>query len=281
MNFLKAKIPDYLYEKKNLISLVILTAAFALIFINIYKPFSSESWYNVSQARFFLFSSLIILTGVLVVVISRIIMFHYTKKNTISYGLYSVWILIEIAAMSGFYTFYTLYLDPNKDLVQVFKSSTINTSLVLLLPYSALWLYFSWKDKVHKLELLVENEIQNKNEIISFYDDKGEFRVSLKKENLLYIESADNYVIIWYMNKGKLSKYMLRNTMKNMESVFADTNIFRCHRSFMVNFDQVRIIKREKSGIFLQMDIDNVPEIPISKTYSEKASSWLLKYTPS
>ena len=83
------------------------------------------------------------------------------------------------------------------------------------------------------------------------------------------------------MNKGKLSKYMLRNTMKNMESVFADTNIFRCHRSFMVNFDQVRIIKREKSGIFLQMDIDNVPEIPISKTYSEKASSWLLKYTPS
>ena len=149
------------------------------------------------------------------------------------------------------------------------------------MPYSALWLYFSWKDKVHKLELLVENEIQNKNEIISFYDDKGEFRVSLKKENLLYIESADNYVIIWYMNKGKLSKYMLRNTMKNMESVFADTNIFRCHRSFMVNFDQVRIIKREKSGIFLQMDIDNVPEIPISKTYSEKASSWLLKYTPS
>ncbi len=279
MNLLRDKIPEYLYDKKNLISLVILTAVFALVFINIYKPFSSESWYNVSQIKFFLFSSLIILTGVLVVVISRIVMYRRTRSHTITYGMYYLWILCEIAAMSAFYTGYTLYLDPHKDFLTTFKMSTINTSLVLLLPYSALWLYFSWKDKVHKLELLVENEIQNKNEIISFYDDKGEFRVSLKRENLLYIESADNYVLIWYLNKGKVSKYMLRNTMKNMEEIFAETSIFRCHRSFMVNFDQVKMIRREKNGVFLQMDIDAVPDIPISKTYGEKAGSWLLKYS--
>ena len=276
MNFFKENIPSYLYAKNNLIKQVLLTAAFALVFINIYKPFSSENWYNVTQAKFFFFSSLIILTGVLVVVISRIIMYYYARKNTISYGLYYMWILIEIASMSMFYTCYTIYLGPQKDILDVFQSSSINTSLVLLLPYSVLWLYFSWKDKVQKLEMLVENEISNKNEILSFHDDKGEFRFSLKKENLLYIESADNYVLIWYLNKGKVSKYMLRNTMKNMETMFNETNIFRCHRSFLVNFDQVKVIKREKSGVFLQMDIENVPEIPISKTYSDKAGNWLM-----
>ena len=117
MNFLKITIPAYLYEKKNLIREVLLTAAFALVFINIYKPFSSANWYNVSQFKFFLFSSLIILTGVLVVVISRIIMYYYGKRHTITYWQYGVWILIEIAAMSTFYTLYSLTLDSDVDIV--------------------------------------------------------------------------------------------------------------------------------------------------------------------
>ena len=35
------KIPSYIYEKQNIVRLVLLTALFALVFINIYKPFSS------------------------------------------------------------------------------------------------------------------------------------------------------------------------------------------------------------------------------------------------
>lgn len=277
MNFIKIKVPAYLYEQKNLIKQVLLTAAFALIFINLYKPFSSESWYNVSQTLFFVFSSLIILTGLLVVVISRIFMFFYTKKHTITYGTYFLWVFIEISAMSVFYAGYTLYLDSGKGFWVTFKSSTINTSLVLLLPYSILWLYFSWQDKVHKLELLEENQNNHTGStILSFNDEKGEFRFSVKKENLLYIESADNYILIWYLNKGNVSKYMLRNSLKMMEAALADTHIMRCHRSFMVNFDQVKVICREKNGVYLQMDIDNVPDIPISKTYSEKAMSWFV-----
>ncbi len=279
MNFLKITIPAYLYEKKNLIREVLLTAAFALVFINIYKPFSSANWYNVSQFKFFLFSSLIILTGVLVVVISRIIMYYYGKRHTITYWQYGVWILIEIAAMSTFYTLYSLTLDSDVDIVETFRSSVKNTSLVLLIPYACLTLYFSWQDKIRRLEILAENSVSTKNEVISFHDEKGEFRFSIKKDNLLYIESADNYVIIWYMKKEDVSKYLLRNTLKNMEKEFSDSNIVRCHRSFMVNFDQVKVIRKEKGGVYLQMDIKNVPDIPISRTYSDKASAWFIGNT--
>ena len=279
MNILKVKIPTYIYEKKNLIRLVVLTALFALVFINIYKPFSSESWYNVSQAKFFFFSSLIILTGVLVVVISRIIMYYYAKKHTISYGAYALWILVEITAMSLFYTAYTLYLNPDRDFLSTFKSSSINTSLVLLLPYSVLWLYFAWQDTLRRLEMLEETDERTGGNILSFNDEKGEFRFSVMTENLLYIESADNYVLIWYLNKGKVVKYMLRNSLKNIEQMLRDTHILRCHRSFMVNFDQVKVISREKNGVYLQLGVDNVPDIPISKTYSEKAMSWFGQFS--
>ena len=69
MNALTRKIPTFHYEKSNLLRLVLFTAVFDLIFINLYKPFSSLTWYPVSEFKFFLFSSLVILTGVLVVAV--------------------------------------------------------------------------------------------------------------------------------------------------------------------------------------------------------------------
>ena len=63
MGMLGHKIPAYIYEKSNIVRLVLLTALFALVFINIYKPFSSSNWYPVSEFKFFVFTSLIIRTG--------------------------------------------------------------------------------------------------------------------------------------------------------------------------------------------------------------------------
>ena len=281
MGVLANKIPSYIYEKSNIVRLILLTAFFALVFINIYKPFSSSNWYAVSEFKFFVFSSLIILTGVLVVVISRIIMYYWGKHHSISNGSYAIWIILEILFMSLFYTIYTLVLNPEREYLAVFKESAINTSLVLLLPYSVLHLYFSYKEKEHLLKILAEERanVAAQQNVYSFYDEKNELRLSVKRTNLLYIESADNYVCIWYMNKGNLTKFMLRNSLKAIEESLADTNVMRCHRSYMVNFDQVKVIRREKDGIYMELGIDKVPDIPISKTYSEKATHWFTSYS--
>ena len=274
-------IPTYIYDKQHIVQLILWTAFFALVFINIYKPFSSSSWYDISEFKFFVFSSLIILTGVLVVVLSRIIMFHWGKQHTISVGSYSIWILLEIFFMSLFYTIYTLVLNPERDYMDAFETSTINTSLVLLLPYSVLHFYFSYKDKERRLLLLEEHqeEVVARQSVFTFYDEKQELRLSVKRSELLYLESAANYVCIWYLSKGQLTKFLLRNSLKAMEENFADTNVLRCHRSYMVNFDQVKVIRREKEGIFLELGIERVPDIPISKTYSEKVMRWFQTYS--
>lgn len=275
------KIPEYIYEKSNIVRLILLTALFALVFINIYKPFSSSNWYAVSEFKFFVFSSLIILTGVLVVVLSRIVMYYWGRKHAISIYGYGVWIVLEIFFMSLFYTIYTLVLNPEREYLNVFKESAINTSLVLLLPYSVLHFYFSYQEKERQLRLLEENraEAAMKQTVFSFYDEKNELRLSVKRNNLLYLESADNYVCIWYLNKGLLTKFMLRNSLKAIEESLAETNVLRCHRSFMVNFDQVKVIRREKDGVYLELDIEKVPDIPISKTYSEKVTHWFMTYS--
>jgi DNA-binding LytR/AlgR family response regulator len=273
------KIPPYIYNKQNIVYLVLSTALFALVFINIYKPFSSENWFRVSDFKFFVFSSLIILTGVLVVVVSRIIM-HYTgKKKEITFGNYAVWIILEIFFMSLFYTVYTLYLNPEREYLSVFKESSINTTLVLLLPYSLIHLYLIYRENKRQLEKLGEHthlqELNTPQKVYSFYDEKNELRLSVNRNNLLYIESADNYVIVWYLNKGALTRFMLRNTMKAIEDRLAESNVFRCHRSYIVNFEQINVIRRQNDGIYVEFGIKDVPDIPISKKYSEKVTQWI------
>ena len=167
------RIPSYIYGKQNIVRLILWTALFALVFINIYKPFSSTSWYKVSEFKFFVFSSLIILTGVLVVVLSRIILFHWGKRHAITVRTYAIWIVLEIFFMSLFYTIYTLVLNPEREYMEVFNDSAVNTSLVLLLPYSVLHLYFS------------------------FYDEKNELRLSVKRSNLLV---PDLFFLAGYFN---------------------------------------------------------------------------------
>ena len=272
-------VPKYINNRGNIVRLVSLTALFALVFINIYKPFSSENWYKVSNFMFFVYSSLIILTGVLVVIISRIIMYFYSKKHDISYLQYGVWVTFEIASMSLFYTIYTMSVNTGRDWWEVFKSSTINTALVLLLPYGILTLYLAWRENQKTLAKIENGELVDSSAgsgKINFIDDKGVLRFSVTLDNLLYIESSDNYVIIHYNNLGKIKSYLLRNTLKTIETALEKTPIGRCHRSFLVNFSRVKVLRKTKDGIILELDVDIAPEIPVSKSYQEKISQKFL-----
>ena len=145
-------IPTYLNEKQNIARLILFTSLFALIFINIYSPFGADRWFNLTRLEFFTYSSLTILTGVLVVVISRIIMYYVCKKHNINIWQYLLWIFTEILFMALFYAlFEKFFLKDSRLFPDLVKISAQNIALVLLLPYSVLWLYFSWQDKKEQI----------------------------------------------------------------------------------------------------------------------------------
>jgi len=231
--------------------------------------------------EFFTYSSLIILAGVLIVVISRIIMFQFSKRHILYIWHYFLWIFVEIMFMALVYAVLgKFFLNDDRIFSDLVKVSARNTALVLLLPYSILWLYFSWKDKKDQIERLADIQsfpVSTRN-MVPFYDDRGILRFSIKKDNLLYIESAENYVSICYLNKGKLSKYLLRETLKKSEDQFAGTEIIRCHRSFIVNFEKVKVIRKDKDGLKLELDYPAAIEIPVSKTYVNSVMQTFSKY---
>ncbi len=268
-------IPAYLVSKKNSTRLVLFTAGFALLFINLYSPFDVRNWFGLSlkSQELFFYSSLIILTGVLVAVISRVILYHYNKKKIkTKLWAFLLIIMLEVFCMALFFTIYesVFIKDDNRTYLEVFNVSVQNTALVLLLPYAVLWLYFSWLDKNHKIKELIESEEKiefDANSMIPFLDEKGTMRITLKMDDILYIKGADNYVTIYYNKNNAISKFLLRNTIKNLEQRFINHPITRCHRSYMVNFDKIKVIRRERGGHILEIETDPPIEVPVSKTY--------------
>jgi len=278
---LQRPVPSYLNEKKNILRLILFTSLFALVFINIYSPFGVDKWFNLTRLEFLTYSSLIILAGVFIVVLSRIVMYHICKKSTINIWQYLIWIFAEILFMALFYAiFEKLLLKDERIFEDLVKISARNTALVLLIPYSVLWLYFSWRDKKEQIDRLAESQSfkTNPRDMIAFYDEKQVLKLSVRKDSLLYIESAENYVNICYLNKGKVSKYLLRDTLKKMEDTFSGTEIIRCHRSYIVNFEKVKVIKRDKEGLKLELDSPPAIDIPVSKTYIDTVMETFSRY---
>ncbi len=272
MSYIQKPLPEFLYDKRDIFRLILFTSLFALVFINIYSPFGADRWFDVTELEFLTYSSLVILTGVLVVVISRIVMYYVCKKHTLLIWQYLVWIFAEIGLMALFYAiFQKAVLKDYRFFLDLFELSAKNTALVLLLPYTVMWLYFSWRDKKNEIERLAGLQAfsDNTRDMIPFYDEKSVLKFSVNKENLLYLESTENYVTICYLNKGKVSKYLLRDTMKRLEENFAGSDIIRCHRSYIVNFDKVKVIRKDRDGLRLELDTPSVPDIPVSKTYVE------------
>lgn len=283
MFLLEKPIPAFLISKSNITKTILFTAIFALAFINIYAPFGVNFWFDVSEVQLFFYSSLVILTGVLVIVLSRIIMFYYTRKKPINYLQYFAWVLAEIFSMSTVYTiFVKFFFEDQRLLPEIFKASAKNTALVLLLPYLISWLYISWREKTDQLEKLTDekSEATNTKTMIPFYDEKGNLRFSVHLKDILYLEASDNYVEIFYTDVQKIARYLVRDTLKSLEQKLEGTGIIRCHRSYLVNFERVRILRKEKDGLKLELDVDQKCFLPVSKTYLNPVIEAFSKYTP-
>ena len=276
MNILTKIIPAYMCEKYNLIKMVVFTAIYAIVFINIYQPFGLGSLIdNYPTSYYLLYSTLVVAIGFVVIALSRVVMYFWHQRQPIIHIQYWVWILVEVIFMSIFFTIIVLAVNPSAHALLTFKEAFFNTTLLLVFPYILCFMFFSWVDKNRQLE---ERDgilpVDSSAKMIDFYDERNVFRLSVMKSNLLYLEAADNYVCIYYLKKNNVTRYMLRNTLKNMEKYLADVEIARSHRSYMVNLEHVSVIRRQRNGIYLELGIAEVPDIPLSPRYRDKVDAW-------
>ena len=281
MNFFAQFVPRYLLTKRSLTITVTSAAAFAFLFIIIYEPFKEPHWDEIPRFIFVACVLGIVLLGMSIVAVSRVIMCYHAKKHPVTYFKYGAWVFVELVLMAVAFSVCSTIVGTQQDIWENFEKSLLYTSLILLIPYIVNITAFTLQDRNERLRQIEDDydkAIQQRAEgkgIISFYDERGELQLSVTKENLLYVESADNYIYIWYMKGNLPKKLVLRNTLKRTAELLTDTNVMRCHRGYMVNMEQVKVLRREKEGFYLELGIEGVKDIPVSKTYGEAVHKWL------
>ena len=249
--FLKDKIPGYLLGKYQLIGTVTFSVLFAVVFLNIYIPFSDTAWFGLGDSSMFVLTIIFIGVSIMTLIVSRMMMYKIKSLFEINYTEYIIWCLLEIVTISGFYTGLTMghNLPQSETAWEIFGRAMLYGTIALGIPYLISGMYFAIIDKNNTIRLMnFENVVTDEpakaethTSKITLFDNSGALKLSLNPENLYYIESDDNYIKVWYTdNKTELKQYMLRCRLKTVEESFRGAGLVRCNRKYIVNINKVR-----------------------------------------
>ncbi|UAB75168.1 LytTR family DNA-binding domain-containing protein [Mesoflavibacter sp. SCSIO 43206] len=93
---------------------------------------------------------------------------------------------------------------------------------------------------------------------------EGNFEgIRLHLNDLISIQSSDNYIEVLYLSGNELKKTLIRNKLSVIDETFDE--LIRTHRSYLINPYHFQQWKTEKGKHFLILN--HSIEIPISKTY--------------
>lgn len=274
-------IPSYLLDFKTNLKLLAFVGLFSVLFIVIYTPFEHSVWFRSNAHNYglqFTYSIIVLAGGLSILLAARGLLHLVSRRFSISYVQYAFWIIGEILLVTIAYSVFNKFvLQDSRSILDIFRRAILFIPTILFIPYLISYLYFALKEKDIKLSNLLthanntekEEAIpQNPNGIINFHDEKGDLKLSLRQDSIFFIESADNYVKIYYEKNGKPMRHILRNTLKNMETTLRPYGFARCHRSYVVNLPKIQIIRKEHEGFFIDFASEEIQEIPISKTYA-------------
>ena len=285
------KLPAYLLGKYHLIGTVTFSVLFALVFLNLYIPFSETAWFSLGNSVMFLHTLVYIAVAILILIASRMIMYHSKKFFEMTYLQYGIWCITEIVMVCALYTWLTNdFIAPGHEAGwQIFSRSLINGTIALGGPYILSAMYFAIIDKNNTIKLMnYENVVTDEppkpdasKQKITLFDNSGTLKLSVSPDNLYYIESDDNYIKVWYTDsKGDLTKYMMRCRLKTVEDSFKGTGLVRCNRKYIVNINKVSLLHKENEGYVLDLCNAEIPSLPVTKTYLDTVLGYFTEQQP-
>ncbi len=267
------KTPEFLTNKKRIIQFICSVAVFSTLFILIYKPIGVTRFFSLTDSRLSLmtYTAVVVVIGFVILIASRFLLYRVLRRRHVDIDYLILWLIAEIFFLSLALTFFSYYVNAEHNIKFLDLLVRISASVVgiLVIPYVISVMGFMLKEKERELQYytMKKNNAGNSvSGITNFHDKSGKFAISIKNEDLLYLESADNYVKIHYLNNDEVCQYLLRNTLKNVEEEYASAGLVRCHRFYLVNMHKVKIVRKLK-GILVLEFTDLAKSVPVSKTY--------------
>ena len=99
--------------------------------------------------------------------------------------------------------------------------------------------------------------------------------VTLPINDLLYIEAQKNNVVVGYVKDGKLRKDELQTSLTAVLNDLGEyDNIFQCHRSFVVNLNNITKAYGNSNGYTMELG-GGLATVPVSRSFVGKLKSFI------
>ncbi len=134
----------------------------------------------------------------------------------------------------------------------------VPTLVVTLLKYSVLMRRVLIESRSFNAEMTLENAIASLEhaqiEAVSLpSENKGE-QLTLLPSEILAVESADNYVTVYFLKEGRLEKKMLRSSLQKIEEALSPfPGLERSHRSWIINLSHAGQASGNAQGLLLHV----------------------------
>lgn len=129
----------------------------------------------------------------------------------------------------------------------------------------------------NKLEVLLDKTTEAQTDVMVTIRDasvKGN-DLQLPINDLLYVEAQRNNVMVCYVKDGQTSTLELHSTLTAvLDDLKAYENIFQCHRSFVVNLNNITSAQGNSNGYQLKLG-HCATLVPVSRSYVPKLRSYI------
>lgn len=245
---------------------------FALCFLAMYQPYGIQETLKTQDASFTFNLTILFCIVFLSISIMRVWLYIIGRYKHVGRAVYAVWCFGEMLVSALFAALYmslmTKGATPYFDLVGSSYAVLLSAAAY---PYAFIWL---------GLELyharMEEAPAVDESALMRFYDEYHKLRLVIASESIVFIKSEDNYVQIYYVDQGRIKKFVLRSSMRSLEEQLTKKGMIRCHRSYFINPSYVSVVRKNSAGLIVaQLKFDNLDSIPISRKYQQQLDKFL------
>ncbi|WP_224996463.1 LytTR family DNA-binding domain-containing protein [Cesiribacter sp. SM1] len=269
---------------KSIIGHALLVGAFVALFLFFFQPFGIHE--IAAESRFIILAGYGLITTA-VMLLFGISLHLYMKQDpgrearwTVSNQIAYVLAQISTIAAANFFYSAAIALIPYSLESLIFYIGV--TFAIGLFPTVTLTLYgYAHALKKHLAVAAATNrQLEHRatptdlntagREIIHLSGENKDEAIQLNLQDLLYIAAAGNYTEIHQCNGNEIKKSLLRSSLSRLEDQLGEIPLIaRCHRSYLVNLEQVIRVSGNAQGYQLHLKGSH-QRVPVGRSFAKK-----------
>lgn len=153
-----------------------------------------------------------------------------------------------------------------------------DVGMVISFPIAGFWFHLRHQVLQSRYVSLKSSAPASSGRLMTFTSDNGKDQLVVSSDDVLFLESEDNYVTVNFIEGEQHRTHLLRSSLKRLEDMMDEPNLVRCHRSFIVNLGRVASCRGNRHGLHLKLR-GMSGMVPVSRSYTGTILE-LLQATP-